>query len=252
MITESTIVVTCATGEIGSAIAKKLAKKHNLILVGRDKAKLEILHEQLTSLFKNQYTTCQVDYTDLSAGKRLKEVLGEQKLSGIVVITPRPQIALLDDQEKWLETLQSCFTGPSSVMKTALSNMPENGNIVVISGITSVQLSPDYAGTSGIRRLWSSVTKGLSYELGPKNIRVNTVSPGTVLTSHHKMRIANKAAVNHISFDAQLEKEVADTPLKRYADTQDVARAVKFFITNKSSHVTGQNLLVDGGITKAY
>ncbi len=248
---ESTVVVTCATGEIGKAIATSLAKKNNLILVGRNREKLEGLQAELTRQFAKQYSICQLDYADPVAPKIMEEKVQNREINGFVVITPRPQIELLADPAKWQEVLGSCFTGPSSVMKAALPRMAKNSKITVISGITSVQLSPGYTGPSVIRGLWRAFAKALSFELGPKDIRVNTVSPGTVLTEHHISRITKKAEENSRSFEEQLKVEVSETPLKRYATVKDVAQAMKFFLSDKSSHISGTNLLVDGGITRA-
>ncbi len=253
MIPATTYVVTCATGEIGQEIAKLLAPKHDLILVGRSSAKMYKLFTLLSETYKDRhFTSCLVDYTDPESVKKYARVIQDKKVSGIVVITPRPAIELLDDEPKWLNTLQSCFTGPCSVVKATVPSLTEKGSIVAISGITSVQLAPSYAGPSVIRRMWSAYTKGLSHELGPKQFRVNTVSPGTVLTQHHIQRIQKKAEESDKTFEQQLKIEVADTPLKAYATTLDVAKAVKFFLSDKSSHITGTNLLVDGGITKAF
>jgi NAD(P)-dependent dehydrogenase (short-subunit alcohol dehydrogenase family) len=251
-LSESTIVITCATGEIGSAIARNLAPNHNLILIGRNITKLQAIQGEMHALGKHCYQSMQLDYTDRDRKKSVCQELADRKLTGLVVITPRPEIGLLDEEENWLSTLQSCYTGPASVMKAALTNMREGGKVVVISGITSVQLSPAYGGPSVIRRMWTAFTKALSHELGPKGIRINTVSPGTVLTTHHVERITKKARLNNVSYETQLSQEVTETPLRRYAETSDVAKTVRFLLSDDSSHITGQNICVEGGITKVY
>jgi 3-oxoacyl-[acyl-carrier protein] reductase len=85
-----------------------------------------------------------------------------------------------------------------------------------------------------------SVTKALANELGPRNIRVNTINPGVVETEGlHAAGIAG----------SDLEKQaVSETPLGRVGRPGDVAPAAVFLASSDSSWITGETLLITGGL----
>jgi 3alpha(or 20beta)-hydroxysteroid dehydrogenase len=113
------------------------------------------------------------------------------------------------------------------------------GSIVNISSIDGL------AGVSGLSTYVATkfavtgMTKALALELGERNIRVNSVHPGIVETTHERgMPAANMM---------RLEKAIARQPLKRMARAEEIANAVLFFASDESSYCTGSELLVDGG-----
>lgn len=79
-------------------------------------------------------------------------------------------------------------------------------------------------------------TRQSAVEYGPSNIRVNSISPGTIITP---MAEAN----------TDLSWTTSHTPLHRCGRPVDVAETVVFLATDKSKHITGQNIVIDGGIT---
>ncbi|MEE9286401.1 MAG: SDR family NAD(P)-dependent oxidoreductase [Dehalococcoidia bacterium] len=108
------------------------------------------------------------------------------------------------------------------------------GAIVNIASISGMDASPDHvaygAGKAGIIQL----TKTLAWEYGPRGIRVNAVSPGTVKTPL-------------IAATITPERE-AGIPLRRGAEPEEIASAILFLVSDLASYVTGQNLVVDGGV----
>ena len=80
-------------------------------------------------------------------------------------------------------------------------------------------------------------TKALAKELGPSGISVNCISPGVIDTE-----------MNSELSDDDMNELISDIPLKRIGTPEDVAKAVKFFISEKASYITGQVLGVSGGM----
>lgn len=252
----TTIVVTCATGELGTAIAMMLAKDHDLILTGRDIGKLRELQRQLKEKYPWDYNVYSVDYTNPSSISDFKNKLVEDKttLSGLVLITPRPPFSkdLLQEEAHWLQLFQLTFTGPLETLKAALPSLSNKGKIVIIAGTTSVQVSPEYGPACVIRRMWTTFSKSLSHQLGPQGIHVNVLSPGVVLTEFHEERIAKKAAESGCSYGEQMVKDTANIPLRRHAQPSEVAQSIKFLLSDQSDFITGVNLVLDGGVTIGY
>ena len=159
---------------------------------------------------------------------------------------------MIQDEKVWLEVFQNTFTGPMEALQLVLPYLSNPGKIVVIAGTTSVQLQPEYGPSCVIRRMWTTYTKALSHQLGSQGISINALSPGVVLTDFHEERIQKKACENGLSYEAQMEKEVANIPLHRHAKPQEVAQTIKFLLSEQSDFINGVNLILDGGFTVSY
>ncbi|MBS0625270.1 MAG: SDR family oxidoreductase [Verrucomicrobia bacterium] len=236
------IVVTCATGELGGAIAKNLSADHQLILTGRNTDKL-----------KDQ-VFFYVDYNNPASIEAFGKGLEGEKIDGFVLIAPRPNFgsSLFQDEADWLKLFQSTFTGPLETLKKALPHFSDRGKIVILNGTTSVQLIPELGPGCVVRRMWTACLKALSHQLGPRNIHVNMISPGIVLTDHHIRRIQRLAEANGIDFDEQMALDTVNIPLRRHVDPNEVAQTVRFLLSDQSNFISGTNLLLDGGATLAY
>lgn len=151
-----------------------------------------------------------------------------------------------------LGEFRNTFTGPLEALKIMLPYLSNSDKIVVIAGTTSVQLQPEYGPSCVIRRMWTTYTKALSHELGSRGISINALSPGVVLTHFHEERIQNNANKNGLSYEKQMEKEVANIPLHRHAMPQEVAQTIKFLLSEQSDFINGINLILDGGFTLSY
>jgi enoyl-[acyl-carrier protein] reductase III len=117
------------------------------------------------------------------------------------------------------------------------------GAIVSISSPGSTRVLPDYIVVGASKAALEAITRYLAVELAPKNIAVNAVSPGIVLTD----------ALRH--FDAirkdehLIERATAHCPAGRLVSPEDVANVVAFLCTPAASMIRGQTILVDGGYT---
>ena len=252
-----TFVVTGASGELGSAAARALAANHDLILTGRNLSKLETLQQELQTLHPGTYEIYPLDFVSSASRASFDNYLEQtdSQIAGVVLITPRPQFYgknLIQEERVWLEVLQSTFTGPVETLKVLFPYLTKPSKIVVIAGTTAVQLQPQYGPSCVIRRMWTTYTKALAYQLGPQQISVNALSPGVVLTNFHQERIQDNASKNGVSYEEQMEKEVANIPLQRHAKPEEVAQAIQFLLSEQSGFVNGINLVIDGGITLSY
>jgi 3-oxoacyl-[acyl-carrier protein] reductase len=113
-----------------------------------------------------------------------------------------------------------------------------SGCIVNISSVNAIRGQPGVAVYSATKAALDGLTRSLARELGPRNIRVNSVAPGY--------------------FESDMVKDMAEelkqrvlrrTPLGRLARIEDVANAVHFLASDQASFITGQTIVVDGGIS---
>jgi 3-oxoacyl-[acyl-carrier protein] reductase len=251
-----TVIVTCASGELGGAIAKKLAADNNLILTGRNTEKLFQLQKELRSRYALSYEIAPFDYCDLGSIVEFENFLKSRKteISGFVLLTPRPKFcsSIFESEANWMNLFQATFTGPIQALKSVLPHFGAHGKIVIIAGTTSVQLMPEYGPACIIRRMWTTCAKALAHQLGPKGVSVNALSPGVVLTDFHVDRITKSARQNGMDYDSQMKTDVAKIPLGRHAAPDEVAKSVSFLLSKDADFINGVNLVLDGGLTLSY
>ncbi len=132
--------------------------------------------------------------------------------------------------------LKGAFLCSKAVARTMMSQ--RNGRIINISSIVGVTGNAGQANYSASKAGMIGLTKSLAQEFASRNILVNAIAPGYVITP-----MTEKLT------DEQRQAFLQHIPLKRGAEAKDIANAVYFFSSPDSSYITGQVLLVDGGLS---
>jgi len=254
----ATYLITGASGGIGEAICRKLAPHHRLVLVARDQNKLDALAAKLGG----SHHTWTVDMGSDDSVSALAKRLGDEELvlDGMVLMPPQPHADAdpMPSADVWRDLFQTSFIGPLSLLRAAVDRMrpdPKKGRrakIVIISGISSAQVLSHYATANVIRTAWVGEAKTLAFALGERGIHVNTLSLGGTLSPWYLDKIAERAEKAGHTFEVQLANETDNVPLKKYGDPAEVAKVVEALLSDLSDHMTGLNILHDGGFTRAY
>lgn len=125
-----------------------------------------------------------------------------------------------------------------SAAQLAVPLMQNGGSIVAISSLGAIRAFPYYTAVGASKAAIESLARHLAVELGPRQIRVNAVSPGVVETD----------ALTHFPNREELiAGALARTPMRRLLTAEDVAQTVLFLASDLSRMVTGSTLFVDGG-----
>jgi len=128
------------------------------------------------------------------------------------------------------------FRGILFTTQAALKNMNDGGRIIMIgSCVGEKNMTPGLAAYGATKGAVKMFTQGLSREVGSRGITVNNVQPGPIDTD------LNPAAGDWAA------PQIANTALKRYGTSDEVAALVSFVAGPESSYITGANLTVDGG-----
>ena len=141
-----------------------------------------------------------------------------------------------DDWRTVLETnLSSVFYTCRAVARPMMKRRA--GAIVNVSSVVGVHGNPGQTNYSASKAGIIGFTKALARELGPRGVRANVVAPGYV-----------KTQLTNVLPEELQQAMLANTPLGRLGDPEDVAGAVRFLCSDEAAFITGEVLLVDGGL----
>jgi NAD(P)-dependent dehydrogenase (short-subunit alcohol dehydrogenase family) len=180
---------------------------------------------------------------DVSDHVAIENVLSEESPDIVVnsagIMAP-DSLATTTGQD-WDRVLAVNLTGYFNVLKSAVPRMKRPGSVIQISpmmGHIGIAF-PAYTATKGAVL---SLSRQLAGELGPDGIRVNSVSPGMILTGMTR---------DNLSEDDQRDHIAGRTPLRTVGASEDIANAVLYLASDLSAFVTGTDILIDGGLTSA-
>jgi len=133
--------------------------------------------------------------------------------------------------------------GTLFTVQKALPLMTAGGSIVLNGSMVSIKGMPGFTVYAATKAALRSFARTWAVDLKGKNIRVNVVSPGTVVTPAYKSELG----LTDEQIEAFVAQAAATTPLGRAGTPDEIARAVVFLASDDSSYVTGTELFVDGG-----
>ena len=151
----------------------------------------------------------------------------------------RDKALMMMAKDDWREVIDTNLTGTFNVTRNAIVTFlkQKSGaivNITSVSGVAGMSRQTNYAASkAGI----IGFTKSLAREVAPYNIRVNAVAPGFIET--------DMISGLKDEYKEELKKKI---PLSRLGRVEDVSAAVKFLLSEAANFITGQTIIVDGGL----
>ncbi|MGF1701352.1 glucose 1-dehydrogenase [Photobacterium makurazakiensis] len=238
------VVVTGGSRGIGAATAKSLAANGYAVCVNyrvREADAQAVVADIIAA--GGQAIACAADVASEEDVIRLFEQT-EQQLGRVthlvnnagMLLTQTPLVDISLERFNTILTtnVTSCFL----CCREAIKRMPDGGAIVNVSSAAARTGAPneyiDYAASKGAM---DSLTKGLSIELAPKGIRVNSVRPGFIHTEMH----ADGGEPNRV------ERLSPQIPLQRGGTSEEVANAIVWLLSDEASYVTGSFIDLAGG-----
>lgn len=190
------------------------------------------------------------DVTDPAAVRTLVErAIGEFGRLDIAVanagILRRASISEMTD-ERWDDMLSVDLTGVLRLLRSAAERMGEGGSMVAVSSIAGgVYGWGDHAHYAAAKSGVLGLIRSVSVELAPRGIRANAVIPGLIETPQ------SLDADNSLGPDG-LAKAGRSIPIGRVGRADEVARTIRFLTSDDASYITGQQVIVDGGLTVRF
>jgi 3-oxoacyl-[acyl-carrier protein] reductase len=230
-----TALVTGASRGIGRAIAEELACAGASVVVGYRSGRDEA--EELSGAIGG--TAIQADVSDPDEAKRLVEEAGDLDVLVNNAGLTRDGLLVRMSDEDWRTVIETNLSSIFYTCRAACRPMMRKraGAIVNVSSIVGVHGNPGQTNYGASKAGIIGFTKSLARELGNRGVRANVVAPGYVTTQ-----------LTDVLPDEAKAAMLANTPLGRLGDPGDVAGAVRFLCSDDAAFITGEVLLVDGGL----
>lgn len=233
-----TVIVTGGGGVIGRAICARLAESGYTPVA----ADLEASVPESAASFEHDFVVMDVTSTESIRAAVAAVVRQGETIAGVVNCAGILRDSFVGelDEAKLDLMFQVNIAGMARVVEATADLVREGGSIVNVGSLTGhfgrfTGASVYGATKAGI----AAYTRYLAAELAPRGIRVNNVAPGVI-------RAPMSPSMARVSGGE--EASAAHAMLKRIGEPHEVAEVVEFFISPRSSFVTGQTLLVDGGV----
>ena len=230
-------IVTGASRGIGRAIAKSLAKKDYIVIANYNKSEKEAIE------LENEFNNIDIFKADVSKRDEVKRLV-EYTLNKYGKIDVLVNNAGIDNEklfqditdEDWQNVINTNLYSVFCVTQEVINNMIHNksGCIINISSIYAIQGGPFAVAYTSSKAGIDGITKSLAKELGPSNIRVNSIAPGFIDTDMNKCYSEN-----------DIKRIKNQTLLQKIGQPEDIAKCVNWLVEDEFT--TGQIISINGG-----
>ena len=236
-------LVTGGSRGIGAAICKELAQMgmHVIINYNSNDAAAD---ETVAAIKENDGSAEKLKFNVSNreevraAIENWKSTNPEQYIAAVVnnAGVRKDNLMVMMPDEDWDQVLDTSLGGFYNVTKPLLQDMVINkyGRIVNVASLSGLKGTPGQANYSAAKAALIGATKALAQEIGRKNITVNAVAPGFIITDMTE------------GIEEKAYKKII--PLGRFGTVEEVAKTVKFLVSDDSSYITGEVISINGGL----
>jgi NAD(P)-dependent dehydrogenase (short-subunit alcohol dehydrogenase family) len=255
-LTGRTAVVTGASKGIGLAVTRVLAAHGARVIAGARSSSAEI-----GALARDQHVTfAEVDLADPAGPGRLIELAGDRVdilVNNVGGAPARPGGFLSITDEQWITTLTLNLLTAVRATRAALPGMlaAGAGSIVMTCSVNARLPDPAVLDYSAAKAGLAGFAKALSKEVGPRGVRVNTVSPGPVATDLWLGADGVAATVSQATGAAAADVQgqaAAATVTGRFSRPDEVADLILYLASDRSANITGSDFTIDGGLVPTW
>ncbi|MGZ6505475.1 MAG: SDR family oxidoreductase [Tumebacillaceae bacterium] len=257
-LTGKVVLVMAASKGLGRATATEFAREGARVMIAsRNEEALQTTAEEIREATGGEVAYCVTDVSKREDIDRLMQKTIETygALNVLVTNAGGPPGGTFDDFEDdvWEQVFQSNLLSVVRLVRAALPHLRQSGGgrILNIASTSIKQPIPGLILSNTFRAGVLGLAKSLSIELAPENILVNTIAPGRIATDRIVELDGLYAEATGQSMDEIRRLQEQNIPLGRYGTPEEFARIVTFLGSDANSYLTGQALLVDGGMVRA-
>lgn len=250
-------IVAASSQGIGRATAEAFAAEGcRVAMCARNREALNAAAEKIRSQYQADVLAEPFDVTDATAVRDFVSAVVQKFGSADICVTnaggPPAKGFLATTIEEWKRAVDVNFMSTVYFAHQVIPHMQKKkwGRILTITSITTKQPVPDLVYSNAVRAAVVGLVKSLANEFGKDGILVNNVGPGYTATDRLKDLARSRAAASGKSESEILAGFAADSPLKRLGEPRELADTIVWLASDRASYITGQTVLVDGGVYK--
>lgn len=239
-----TILITGASSGIGKSTAINAAKMGaTVVITARDEARLQETFDSLEGQGEREHKKI---IADLTSEEQLSDLLSEvPALNGLVLCAGKGLTLPIQfaSREKFDDIFNINFFAPVELLRMLYKKkkLQKESSVVLLSSLGGTQI---FSGGNGIygasKSALNTVMKFAAKEFASRKVRVNSICPGMVDTP-----LIHRGTIS----DEQLLEDQKRYPLGRYGQPEDIAYAAIYLLSDASSWITGQSMVLDGGVS---
>ncbi len=233
-------LITGASGEIGSAIAKELHKNGCEVLLSGTR------EEPLCKLIDELGDRAHFILSNLKNMKNTKILIENslEKMGGIDILInnagiTRDTLFMRMSDEEWTDVLEVNLFSSMALSRGVIKNMIKSrwGRIINITSIVGVTGNPGQANYAASKAGLIAMSKSIAKEVASRGVTVNCIAPGFI-----------SSAMTRKLTGEQQSKILGSIPMNRMGEPKDIALAALFLASDAASYITGQTLHINGGM----
>ncbi|MAH89122.1 MAG: 3-oxoacyl-[acyl-carrier-protein] reductase [Pelagibacterales bacterium] len=235
------ILVTGASGGIGSSICKIFdGDENNLLITGTNENKLDRFSKELKS--NSKFIAC--DFRDYNNIQKIVNKVNEEFDSKIDILInnagiTRDNLTLRMKEEDWNDVINLNLNSTFFLTKEILKLMVKKkyGRIINISSVVGSSGNLGQANYAASKAGLEGMTKSIALEVASRGITVNCIAPGFI-----------KTAMTSEIIEKNEDKIIQNIPVRRIGSSDDISSLTKFLASDKASYITGQTFHINGGM----
>ena len=251
------VIVAASSTGMGRATAEAFAAEGaRVAMCARNQKTLEAAAGEIRAKHKTEVFAQALDVTDTAAVHSFVEAVAAKFGRVEVCVTnaggPPAKNFLSLTPEEWRKAVELNFLSVVSFARAAIPYMQKNqwGRFITITSVSVKQPIADLVLSNAVRASVVGLVKSLANEFGKDGILVNNVAPGYTATERLNELAGTRALAAGVSEQEIYQRWAADVPLRRLGRPEEIADAIVWLASERASYVTGQTILVDGGIYK--